>query len=92
MKPEQALARLCLRLGVPYPQAEHLLPLMRQAMQAQGAMRERLMEVVERNLTAKKAELAASRKLAGQLDQQYLVAVASVLHCWDPGPWFDRFR
>jgi hypothetical protein len=82
---QKKLAGLCRRFHVPYEDAAHLAPLVRRALESRDPKIKRsLLKVVESSLERLSEELRNRRKLEAHLDRQYLIAVASVLHRWQP--------
>jgi hypothetical protein len=84
MSPERQLEILRRQHGVPPERAQRLLPLVQRALDAQGILRARLLDVVSAALRADAAELAtelASRATA-QLDDTCLRSVGRLLHDW----------
>ncbi|MBK7644798.1 MAG: hypothetical protein IPJ19_17450 [Planctomycetes bacterium] len=84
MNPESTLRRLCERNQVPYSYGERLLPIVRRALEAPDATRDRILALVERNLQQRADGAADSEKLARDLESEILLAVARVLHDWSP--------
>jgi hypothetical protein len=84
MTPEDTLRALCERTQVPYSDGERLLPIVRRALEAPDATRERILALVERNLQQRGGGSAGSEKLARDLENEILLAVARVLHDWTP--------
>jgi len=74
MTPENTLRALCERHQVPYSEGERLLPLVRSALGAPEATRERMLALVERDL----------QQRVPRGDREVLLAVARVLHNWSP--------
>lgn len=85
MTPEKKLARMCRRSSVPYEDALSMLPLVRRALSAEPRLRGRLFAVVESTLARYREERLSRIRLERHLDRQYLIAIASILHRWDPG-------
>lgn len=84
MTPESTLRALCERNQVPYSYGERLLPIVRRALEAPDETRERILALVERNLQQRADGVAGSEKLARDLENEILLAVARVLHDWSP--------
>jgi len=80
MTPERKLEVLCRQHGVPRERGQRLLPLVQRALDAQGQLRERILEVVTAALRADAAELAA--KAGAKLDDTCLRSVGRLLHDW----------
>ena len=79
----EILRQMCKRHGLPPDFGERLLPLVRRALQAPDDVRQRILALVENNL-ARKADAEQKPKPLSEVDQAVLVAVARVLHDWDP--------
>jgi hypothetical protein len=85
MSPQRTLARLCRRHQVPFEDAEHLLPLVTRAVEAgEERIRRSLLNVVESTLRRLGDERRYQQNLERHLDRQYLLAIAAVLHRWEP--------
>lgn len=85
MSPEHSLSRLCRRHDVPYEDAEHLLPLVTRAVGATDPRVKRsMLNVVESTLRRLAEERRYRQNLDAHLDRQYLIAIANVLHRWEP--------
>jgi hypothetical protein len=84
MTPESTLRALCERNQVPYSHGERLLPIVRRALEAPQATRERILALVERDLRERAGSAAVPAKPARDPDQEILLAVARVLHDWTP--------
>lgn len=80
MSPERQLEILCRQHGVPRERGQRLLPLVQRALDAQGLLRERILEVVHGALRADAAELGA--RTAARLDDTCLRSVGRLLHDW----------
>jgi len=90
MTPELTLRALCKRNQVPYSDGEPLLPIVRRALQAPDAARDRILALVEDNLRLRGQGVAGREKLALDLEQEILLAVARLLHDWSPSdPMLD---
>ena len=61
-----------------------MLPLVRRALQAPSDVRNRILTLVENNLVKKAQGKLDSTTLWNEMDNAVLVAVARVLHEWDP--------
>ncbi|MCE9593298.1 MAG: hypothetical protein K8S98_03795 [Planctomycetes bacterium] len=85
MSPNRILARLCRRHDVPFEDAKQLLPLVTRASETyETQVRDSLMRVVENSLTRLSEERRHRKNLETHLDRQYLIALAAVLHPWEP--------
>lgn len=84
MDPEQELARLCRRTGLPYEAGVRLLPIVRRAAQASPPLRERLLGIVRAALEREAEDRSRDTRLEDEVDERCLAAVAGVLHHWDP--------
>jgi hypothetical protein len=91
MSAEDKLAELCRRYGFERARAGDLLPLVERALSSPPTIGRCLLAVVEATLATKAAEAGDRSRLEEQLDQRVLVALAGVLHGWDPdAPAADR--
>ena len=85
MSPQHTLARLCRRFHVPFEDAEHLLPLVTRATSATDVrVRRSLLNVVESTLHRLAEQRRYRQNLETHLERQYLLALAAVLHRWEP--------
>ena len=84
MTAEDLLRAMCERNGLPASSGERLLPLVRRALQAPSDVRNRILTLVENNLIKKAQDQLDSKRLWNEMDNAVLVAVARVLHDWDP--------
>ncbi|MCC6408928.1 MAG: hypothetical protein IT453_17335 [Planctomycetes bacterium] len=85
MSPNHTLARLCRRHQVPFEDAEHLLPLVTRAVGATDQrIRRSMLNVVESTLRRLGEERRYRQNLESHLERQYLIALAAVLHRWEP--------
>lgn len=84
MTPELLLRTLCEQHALPYSQGSRLLPLVRRAFEAPREVRDRILILVDRNLREQSERIPESERLAQNLEDQILVAVARVLHDWSP--------
>jgi hypothetical protein len=85
MSAEEKLQELCRRYGLPRSGSDHLLPLVERALGSPPRIGRCLLAVVEATLATQAAGAGADRaRLREQLDQRVLVALAGVLHGWDP--------
>ena len=84
--PARKLAQLCRRHGLPDSSGESFLPLLRRAAEARVELRERVIELVDRQLRALAEERATARRLVSIRDEACLRALAPLLHAWRPGP------
>lgn len=82
MTPQHILRDLCRRHGLPMKDGQRLLPLIDRALESPPNVRSRLLRLVDRSLEKRAAE-QGDRPTRG--DRQALVAVARVLHKWNPG-------
>ncbi len=80
MTPERQLEILCRQHGVPRERGQRLLPLVQRALDAQGHLRERILEVVTAALRADAAELGVQK--AARLEDTCLRSVGRLLHDW----------
>ena len=99
MDARRLLQRMCARHGLTVQDAIRLLPLIERALQAPQNVRDRILALVEHNLTRKAAgagaedgpsvpSAPAQGELSGpfqaDLDAEILLSVARVLHGWTP--------
>lgn len=84
MNAENLLRAMCERHGLPPDHGVRLLPLVRRALQAPDAVRDRILRLVDGNLRGCAEGRIDSEKLWRDLDHEVLVAVARVLHTWSP--------
>lgn len=85
MSPKRTFARLCRRHRVPLHEAEHLLPLVTRAVCAcDASVRRSLLALVESALDRIAEQHRGRQNLEAHLDRQYLLALATVLHRWEP--------
>jgi hypothetical protein len=86
MEAESLLNQLCARHGVDPASGARLLPLVRWALEAPPESRERILQVVENQLRGEpqEGELNASGDRQVAAEHAVLVAVAKVLHQWNP--------
>jgi hypothetical protein len=85
MTPNRILARLCRRHGVPFEDAKHLLPLVTRATESTDPrVRDSVLDVVGSTLRRLAEERRHRQNLEAHLDRQYLIALAAVLHPWEP--------
>ena len=84
MNPQNLLQAMCKRHGIPTKTGERLLPLIRKALEAPAEVRNRILFLVDRNLAEKAKGIESEKRLWNELDQDVLVAVARVLHGWNP--------
>lgn len=80
MTPERQLEILCRQHGVPRERGQRLLPLVQRALDAQGHLRERILDVVNGALRADAAELGARATV--REDDTYLRSIGRLLHDW----------
>lgn len=86
MNARRLLERMCLRHGLPTVEAERLVPLVTRALASRPDVRDRILTLVEDNLTRKAggdAEAGLERVLS-DLNEEVLSSVARVLHGWAP--------
>ncbi len=84
MTPEQFLSDLCRRHGIERSRGEKLLPLVRRAMDSPEEVRDRVLRIVEDSIAGRVRE---DPRVQAR-DERVLVAVARVLHGWNPGDPF----
>ncbi len=84
LDPARKLAQLCRRHGLPDGSGESFLPLLERAVGARAELRERVIELVDRQLRALAEERATARRLAAIRDEACLQALAPLLHAWRP--------
>lgn len=85
MSAEEKLQELCRRYGLPRSRSGDLLPLVERALSSPPRIGRCLLAVVEATLATKAAGAGADRhRMREQLDQRVLVALAGVLHDWNP--------
>ncbi len=88
--PELKLLELCHAYGLPRAEADDVYPLVERALRTPGAIGRCLMAVAEASLATRARALrdaAEGREVArsrAELDDTVLVALASVLHDWEP--------
>jgi hypothetical protein len=83
MSAEHLVRALCARHGLPETAGTPFLPLVRKALLATDATRERILRLVDEALADRSEALASGRKTP-DADDRVLVAVARVLHPWMP--------
>ncbi len=92
MEAETLLQRLCERHGVDPSRCERLLSLVRWALKGPNETRRKVLDVVERNITAvRDGTPRNSEELRQTGDRAVLMAVAKVLHTWSPGDGSVQF-
>ena len=85
MSAEEKLQELCRRYGLPRSRSDDLLPLVERALRSPPRIGRCLLAVVEATLATQAASAGGDRaRLREQLDQRVLVALAGVLHGWNP--------
>jgi hypothetical protein len=82
MTPEEKLRQLCRRYAVPADEAGDLLPLVQRGLGTPGTVGRCLLAVVEAALATRGAGTQAGQR--ERLDDRVLVALAGVLHDWEP--------
>ena len=75
---------MCERHGLPTNYGDRLLPLVRRALQSPDDVQQRILTLVENNLARKAEGKLDESRLWHDMDGAVLVAVARVLHDWDP--------
>jgi hypothetical protein len=75
---------MCARHGLPYTQAEQLIPLVQRALEAPDEVRDRILTLIEGNLARRASGKVSIERLFEDLDQEVLISVARVLHGWHP--------
>jgi hypothetical protein len=88
MDPKRLLQRMCTRHSLPYDKAEALLPLIRRALASPFAVRDRILALVDRNLSRQLTGESPGSTLAAierDLDEEVLLSVAPTLHAWKQG-------
>ena len=87
MDARNLLLRMCERHQIPFGDASRLLPLVERALNSPHHVRDRILVLVENNLSRKATGHAAltSEKVHGDLDDEVLFSVARVVHNWTPG-------
>ena len=83
--PTRKLAQLCRRHGLPDEVGQRFLLLMERAAQARPDLRERVLELVDRQLAQLAQERATARQQAASRNESCLKALAPLLHDWQPG-------
>ena len=87
MDPVRLLQRMCCRHNLPFAEAARLLPLVKRALESPEAVRDRLLKLVEGNLSRRAESTKQDVDVAGvfnDLDDEVLTSVAKVLHNWSP--------
>lgn len=85
MNPQRLLRRMCRRHSLPYGDAHRLLPLVQRALNSPRTVRDRLLVLVEGNLSVKsESKNSGEQYLFLDLDHEVLLSVASVLETWEP--------
>ena len=82
--PERKLSQLCRRHGLPDEAGEGFLVLLQRVAEARPDLRERVLDLVERQLASMAQERADARRLAAVRDEACLKVVAPLLHRWEP--------
>ncbi|MCA9001385.1 MAG: hypothetical protein KDB61_05645 [Planctomycetes bacterium] len=88
MDPKRLLERMCVRHSVPFEKAEALLPLIQRALISPFAVRDRILALVDRNLSRDLSAAGPGSTLAAierDLDEEVLMSVAPTLHGWKQG-------
>ena len=75
---------MCKRHGLSFESGAKLLPLVRKAIESTPEIRNRILFLVDRNLANKAKGHSEEKQLWSELDSDVLVAVAKVLHGWNP--------
>ncbi|MFT5059093.1 MAG: hypothetical protein ACI89E_001875 [Planctomycetota bacterium] len=85
MDPKRLLQRMCARHSLPYEKAEALLPLIRRALISPFSVRDRILALVDRNLSGQISGASVGSTLSAierDLDEEVLMSVAPSLHMW----------
>ena len=85
MDPKRLLQRMCTRHSLPYEKAEALLPLIRRALISPFSVRDRILELVDRNLSRQLLSSgpgSTQSAIERDLDEEVLLSVAPALHAW----------
>ncbi len=84
MNPEDLVSAMCARHGLPPESGAHLLPLVKKALEAPDAIRNRILTVVDGSLALTAQGRAGGDRVWSDVDREVLIAVARVLHGWAP--------
>ena len=86
MDARSLLLRMCDRHHIPFGDASRLLPLIERALNSPTHVRDRILVLVENNLSRKATGTAAAttERVYRDLDEEVLVSVAKVVHNWAP--------
>ncbi|MDF1839665.1 MAG: hypothetical protein P1V35_17500, partial [Planctomycetota bacterium] len=82
------LQRMCSRHSLPYEKGEALLPLIRRALVSPYSVRDRILALVDRNLSRQITGESVGSTLSAierDLDEEVLMSVAPSLHGWNQG-------
>ena len=85
MDAQRLLRRMCERHRLPFERAETLLPLIERALISPDAVRDRILALVDTNLSKQKDGDSPGSTLSAverDLDEEVLVSVAKVMHNW----------
>jgi hypothetical protein len=85
MDPNRRLRKLCRRYGLPPDEAAELLPLLQRARESRPEVRRWLETVVEAALATRAMKGRANEEAVDEADRRVLLAVAGLLHRWEPG-------
>jgi len=82
--PARKLSELCHRHGLPDSAGERFRALLERAAGTRDDLRERVVELIDRQLRAQAEERATARRLGAIHDEACLQALAPLLHAWRP--------
>ncbi len=86
MDARRLLQRMCIRHGLAYREATRLLPLLERALVSPNEVRDRILRLIDTNLSRKAngAVDSTAEAMNVDLDEEVLMSVARVLHAWAP--------
>lgn len=84
MDPRDWLRRRCLRYAVSEGDANDLLPLVERGLATQGPLGACLLAVAEASVAMRGSDARGQEAAQERLDDRMLVALAGVLHAWEP--------
>ena len=85
MNAEQKLLQLCRKYGLPRSEADDVLPLVQRGLDTKGTIGRCLLAVAEASLATRAGKHRNPDVLRETLEDRVLVALAGVLHQWEPG-------
>ena len=85
MNAEQKLQQLCRKHGLARSEADDVLPLVQRGLNTAGTIGRCLLAVAEASLATRAGKRRNPEVLRETLEDRVLVALAGVLHHWEPG-------